>query len=85
MAIAVRVLAGIVGLAILSLIVHAGIMASGGYATPGAPPMMALGAGLAVGAPTVGVAWWEGRRALGVCLIIALVAGEAWALLHKGE
>jgi hypothetical protein len=84
-AIGVRVLAGVVGLAILAFVVHAAIMASGGYGTPAAPLMMALGAGLAAGALAVGVAWDEGRRALGLCLLVALLAGEAWALLQTGE
>ena len=33
----------------------------------------------------VGVAWEEGRRVLGVCLVVALVAGEAWALLQRAS
>jgi hypothetical protein len=84
-AIAVRALAGLVGFAILSCVVHAGIAASGGYGTTAAPLMIGLGAGLAAGALAVGVAWEEGRRRLGMCLVAALVAGEAWALLQTGE
>jgi hypothetical protein len=85
MAIAVRVIAGLVGLGILAFVVNAAILASGGYGTPAAPLMMALGAGLAAGALAVGVAWEEGRRALGVGLVVALLAGEAWALLQTAE
>lgn len=85
MAIVVRILAGLVGLAILAFVVHAAIMASGGYGTPAAPLMIALGAGLAAGALAVGVAWEEGHRALGVGLVVTLLAGEAWALVQTAE
>ena len=85
MAIVARVLAAVVGLAILAFVVHAGIMASGGYGTTAALLMIGLGAGLAAGALAVGVAWEEGRRRLGWCLVAALAAGEAWALLQTGE
>ena len=37
------------------------------------------------GSIAIGVAWEEGRRGIAWCLIVALVAGEAWALLQTAE
>lgn len=80
-----RVLAGVVGVGILALVVHASITATGGYGSPTAPLAIGLAAGLVAGALAVGVAREEGRRGIAWCLIITLVAGEAWALLQTAE
>jgi hypothetical protein len=80
-----RLLAAIVGLAIIACVANAAIMASGGYGTTAAPLMMALAAGLAVGSLAIGVAWHDGRRAVAFCLVVALAAGEAWSLLLTAE
>lgn len=80
-----RVLAAVVGVGILCLMVDASISATGGYGTPTARLAIGLAAGLVAGSVAVGVAWEEGRRGIAWWLIVALVAGEAWALLQTAE
>jgi hypothetical protein len=80
-----RLLAAIVGLAIIACVAHAAIMASGGYGITSAPLIMALAAGLAVGSLAIGIAWHDGRRTVAFCLVVALAAGEAWSLLLTAE
>ena len=46
----VRVSAGLVGLAIIGCVAHSAIVAGGGYGATGAPLLIALACGLAVGA-----------------------------------
>ncbi|HEY7552564.1 MAG TPA: hypothetical protein VH913_23955, partial [Hyphomicrobiaceae bacterium] len=70
---------------ILALVVDASINATGGYGTPTARLAIGLAAGLVAGSVAVGVAWEEGRRGIASCLVVALVAGEAWALLQTAE
>jgi hypothetical protein len=84
-AIVARVLAAVVGVGILALMVDASITATGGYGTSTARLAIGLAAGLVAGSVAVGVAWEEGRRGIAWCLIVALVAGEAWALLQTAE
>ena len=85
MAIAARVLAAVVGVGILALVVNGSITATGGYGTSTAQLTIGLAAGLVAGSVAVGVAWEEGRRGIAWCLVVALVAGEAWALLQTAE
>jgi hypothetical protein len=85
MAIAARVFAAVVGVGILALVVNGSITATGGYGTSTAQLTIGLAAGLVAGSVAVGVAWEEGRRGLAWCLVVALVAGEAWALLQTAE
>ena len=81
----VRASAGLVGLAIVGCVAHSAIVASGGYGASGAPLLIALACGLAVGSVAVGVAW-RGRRWLIAILIgLGLVAGEAYTLLLTSE
>jgi hypothetical protein len=82
---AVHTLAAVVGFVIIGCVVHASIMASGGYETGAAPLMIALGCGLAIGSIAVGMAWGDRRWLVTLGLIIALVAGEAYALLLTAE
>ncbi len=82
---AVRCLAALVGLAIIGCVAHAAVMASGGYGKSGALLTIGLAAGLVVGSLAIGVAWHEDQRAIAVCLIAALAAGEAWSLLLTAE
>ena len=84
-AIVVRVIAAVVGVVLLGLVVDAAVTAAGGYGTPAARLMIGLAAGVAAGSLAVGVAWEEGRRRIALCLLVALVAGEAWALLQTAE
>jgi hypothetical protein len=85
MAVVVRCLAALVGLAIIGCVAHAAVMASGGYGTTAALLIWGLAGGLAVGSLAVGVAWHEERRTIAFCLIAALAAGEAWSLLTTAE
>ena len=56
--------------------VHAAIMASGGYDTTSSPLTIGLACGLVAGAVVLGICWRDGRRALAVLIGIGLVAGE---------
>jgi hypothetical protein len=85
MTVAVRVLAALVGVALLGLVVDAAVTAAGGYGMPAARLMIGLAAGIAAGSLAVGLAWEHGRRRLALCLVAALVAGEAWTLLQTAE
>jgi hypothetical protein len=85
MAVVVRALAAVVGVAILGFVVDAAIAAAGGYSAPSARLMMGLAAGVAVASLAVGLAWEAERRGLALCLVACLVAGEAWALLQTAE
>ena len=73
----VHAVATLVGVAIIGCVVHASIMASGGYAAAAAPLMLALGCGLGIGSIAVGIAWSDRRMVGAAGLIVALVAGEA--------
>jgi hypothetical protein len=85
MTVAVRVLAALVGVTLLGLVVDAAVTAAGGYGMPAARLMIGLAAGIAAGSLAVGLAWDHGRRRLALCLVGALVAGEAWTLLQTAE
>jgi hypothetical protein len=82
---AVRVLAAVVGVGLLGLVVDAAVAAAGGYGMPAARLMVGLAAGIAAGSLAVGVAWDHGRRRIALCLVAALMAGEAWTLLQTAE
>lgn len=81
----VRISGGLVGLAIIGCVAHSAIVAAGGYGANGAPLLIALACGSAVGAMAVGVAWREERRLMSVLIAVGLVAGEAYALLLTSE
>lgn len=75
----------VVGVGILACVTHAAIAASGGYATTAAPLLIALSCGLAIGAAVTGMAWGQKRHTLAIMLVVALGAGEAYALLNTAE
>jgi hypothetical protein len=77
--------AGIVGTGIIGCVVHAAIMASGGYDATGAPLTIGLACGLVAGAVVLGICWGEGRHALAVLIVVGLVAGEGYALIVTAE
>lgn len=77
--------AGLVGLAIIGCIAHAAVAAGGGHGAHGAPLLMALACGLAVGSVAVGVAWRERRWLIAILIGAGLVAGEGYALLLTSE
>jgi hypothetical protein len=80
-----RALAIAVGLILLAATAHIAIAQSGGYGTPHSFIVLAVAAGVGVGALTIGVAWSERRRGLAFAILIALLCGEAWGLLATGE
>lgn len=80
-----RAIAVVVALCLLGATAHAVITHAGGYGTPHAYTTIALAAGVAVGALTIGAAWDQGRRLLAVVLCIALACGEAFGLLSTAE
>ena len=82
---AVHILAGIVGAAIIACVTDASITASGGYQEASARLMVALACGLAIGSIALGVAWNDRRWTIVVCLILALVSGEAYSLVLTAE
>ena len=80
-----RALAIAVGLVLLAATAHIAIAQSGGYGTPHSFIVLAVAAGVGVGALTIGVAWSERRRGLAFAILVALLCGEAWGLLATGE
>jgi len=73
------------GLGIIGCVAHAAVLAAGGYGSVGAPLLLALACGLAVGSVTIGFAWRERRYTIAVLIGAALIAGEGYALLLTGE
>lgn len=82
--IVIRSAAGLTGVAVIGCVTHYAVAAIGGYGAPGAPLLMAMSAGLVVGAAVVGAAW-QGRKVLAGLMALALVCGEGYALLNTGE
>ena len=79
-------LAGLVGIGLIGCVAHAAVMATGGYDMGSTVPLtIALAAGLGVGSIAIGIAWRDHRRLLALLLIVALMAGEGWALLLTAE
>jgi hypothetical protein len=75
----------VVGAAILFTTAHVTVLATGGYSGSHAYITLAVAAGVAVASILVGRAWGEGRRTLAVGLVIAIAAGEVYALLGTAE
>jgi hypothetical protein len=80
-----RFAAAIVGAGIIGCVVHAAIMASGGYDTTSSPLTIGLACGLIAGAVVLGICWRDGRRALAVLIGLGLFAGEGYALILTAE
>ena len=81
----IRLGSGLVGVATIGCVAHAGILSAGGYASSGAPLLIALAAGLAMGALAIGVAWHDERYMMVGLIGAALFAGEGYALLLTSE
>ena len=80
-----KTLSMVVGAAILFTTAHVTVLATGGYGGSHAYITLAVAAGVAVASILVGRAWGEGRRTLAVGLVIAIAAGEVYALLGTAE
>jgi hypothetical protein len=81
----VKILAMVVGAVILLTTAHVSILATGGYGGPHAYITLGVAAGVAVASIAVGRAWAEKRRALAIFLVVAIAAGEVFALLSTAE
>ena len=80
-----KTLSMVVGAAILFTTAHVTILATGGYGGSHAYITLAVAAGVAVASILVGRAWAEHRKTLAVGLVIAIAAGEVYALLGTAE
>lgn len=76
------------GALIVAAVAHVSVMAADGYQAAGyhvATLQFALALGLIVGAICVGRAWRDKRYAIACCLIVALAAGELFAVIMSAE
>jgi hypothetical protein len=78
---AIRSIAFLGGLVLLGAVAHVTIMSTGGYGQTGAPLVLALAAGVALGAFVIG----RSRRLLALALFVALVAGEGYGLMRTAD
>jgi hypothetical protein len=85
MIITTRATAVIAGAAILATVAHVNIWATGGYGTPHSYVMMAVAVGVCFASVFSVMAWYAHRRALAVCLVCCIFAGEAFNLLGTAE
>lgn len=74
-----------IGGGVISVAAHVAIQSTGGYSEAHAPLVIAISAGLIVGSICVGRAWSQRRYAVAVALGVALLAGEAWAMVQTAE
>jgi hypothetical protein len=72
-------------LALLAVSAHVTVLKSGGYEDAGSLLILAIAAGVGIGSIVLGVALSEGRRWIGLLIGLALIAGEAFALIQSGE
>ena len=75
----------VVGAALLAATAHATIAAGGDYGSAHSFVTIAIAAGVAVAALVIGAAWSGERWGLGVWLLAAIIAGEAFGLLMTAE
>jgi len=80
-----RALPILTGLGLLGAAAHVNIQYMGGYDSPQAIMLIAAVVGLGGGAVYVSRAGAQGRRAIGAMMLIALICGEAFALLSTAE
>lgn len=80
-----RIFAGTVGAVIIGCVTWGAVSAVGGINTPTGPTLVALAFGLVAGAMCAGFAWHNGRKTMAIALGLALLMGEAYALLNTGE
>lgn len=74
-----------VAVIILAAVSHATVIIQGGYGQPGAYVVLALAAGIALGAVAIGRAWSIDRRGISVALTVALAAGEGYGIISTAE
>lgn len=81
----IRFICGIAGVGILAAAAHVTVQHIGGYHEPHAALVVAVAAGVAIGAIAIGSAWAAKRYAVAVAIAIALLCGEAFGLLMTAE
>jgi len=75
----------IVGLALLLATAHLTITKTTGYHDAHAGLVLAIAAGVGVGAWTLGASWGQGRIFLAVLTFLAMVSGELFGLAQTGD
>jgi hypothetical protein len=80
-----RSLAVLIGCAIVAATAHVAILSAGGYAMPTTPLQIAVALGLCTGSICVGSALRDGRWLLAFVFVIALISGEAYAIITTSE
>ena len=73
------------GAALLAVTAHASVVIGPGYGSPQGFIILAIAAGVAVGAVAIGIALSEKRRVLVCGLGLALLAGEGFTLIMTAE
>jgi hypothetical protein len=80
-----RAIAISVGALILAAVAHVTIQSTGGYGSAHSWVTIGVAAGVAAGSVFSGMAWSDGRHALAVLLVLAIVAGEAYGFIATAE
>ena len=80
-----RILAVVTGLMLLGGTAHVTVLASGGYHNPHAVLVLAIAAGVGVGALCIGTAVMQGCLIIAILIGVTLICGEAYGLLQTGE
>ena len=81
-----KILALIVGAALLFATAHVSILATGGYGSSQAYLALGVAAGVAMASIAVGRAWGEDRqKGLAVFLVVCIATGEVFTLLSTAE
>jgi len=81
----IKLLSLVAGAALLLAIAHVTITYMGGYQDTYAVLVLAVAAGVGIGAVGLGSAWSEGRRFLCFCTLTAMVAGELFGLIQTSD
>ena len=76
---------GATGVGMIGVMTHANVMAGGGYGSLWSMTVLAVAAGLMVGAVALGVAWRERYAAAVALFALLLVSGECWMLTQTAR
>jgi hypothetical protein len=80
-----RAIAIAVGVLILAAVAHVTIQSTAGYGSAHSWVTIGVAAGVAAGSVFSGMAWSDGRHALAVLLVLAIVSGEAYGFIATAE
>jgi hypothetical protein len=81
----VRVLAGLVGVAIIGAVAYSTIQTYGGIGSAASIIAACLAAGLIVGAAVVGRCWRQSQTTLAILIGLACICGEAYSLIVTAD